>query len=52
MMAGLINAVSDDIVQDEETRSLVKSFYDLPIEGQKEVLDYIKWVGVKYKKTS
>lgn len=50
-MAGLINSVSDDVVQDEETRSLVKSFYDLPLEGRKEVLDYIKWAGVKYKKT-
>lgn len=49
-MAGLLEKIPEEINNDETTRALVKSFYELPIEGQKEVIEYIKWVSVKYKK--
>jgi len=48
--AGLLKNLPEDATNDDKTRALIQSFYELPPEGQKEVIEYIKWIGVKYRK--
>lgn len=49
VMAGLIDEVPPETIQDEETRLMVKIFNDLPPRGQEEALSYLKWLATRYE---
>lgn len=46
-LAGLLNDVPKELLEDEKIRVLVKSFNQLSERDQEDVLNYIRWVKLK-----
>lgn len=46
-MAGLVDDVPNEVLQDEKIRVLIKSFNQLSEKDKDEVLNYIRWVKLK-----
>lgn len=47
LLAGLVDDVPNEVLQDEKIRVLIKSFNQLSEKDKDEVLNYIRWVKLK-----
>lgn len=48
-LAGLLEEVPNEVLQDEKIRVLIKSFNQLSEKDRDDVLNYIRWVKLKDK---